>query len=158
MDVVTPEVRSRMMSSIKSGNTKPEMAVRRYLYSRGYRYRLHVKSLPGCPDLVLSKYRVVIFVHGCFWHRHEGCRYSYSPSSRTEFWHAKFAANLRRDEAAVSALLQDGWKVRVIWECGIKHLAEIVPELLYTVVAENVFLEWPPEPPRKAASTEMRQA
>lgn len=156
MDVVTPEVRSRMMSSIKSENTKPEMLLRRYLHSCGFRYRLHVKSLPGCPDLVLPKYRAAIFVHGCFWHRHEECFYSYMPASRAEFWQAKFAANVRRDKEAISALLQDGWKVRVVWECGFKHSIDRVAELLRLLAADELLQEWPSEPPRMAAGKPRR--
>src|SRR4051812_48917573 len=96
-DVVTPETRSRMMSGIRGRDTKPELAVRRYLHSRGLRYRLHVSDLPGRPDIVLPARRTVVFVHGCFWHRHEGCRFAYTPKSRQEFWVPKLEGNAARD-------------------------------------------------------------
>jgi len=118
-DTLTPQKRSWNMSRIRSRDTKPEMVVRRLLHSLGHRYRLHRKGLPGKPDIVLPKYRTVIFVHGCFWHRHPGCKYAYTPKSRLEFWNKKFDENVRRDRENKKALRKLGWKVIVVWECEI---------------------------------------
>ena len=109
------------MSGIQSKNTKPEMLVRRYLYAQGFRYRLHTRELPGSPDLVLPKYRVVIFVHGCFWHRHANCRFATQPSSNIERWETKFQINVERDARNVAALQAAGWRVLVVWECELKR-------------------------------------
>jgi DNA mismatch endonuclease, patch repair protein len=120
-DVVTREVRSRMMSGIRGKNTQPEMIVRRFLHGRGFRYRLHDKALPGAPDLVLPRYRAVVFVHGCYWHRHKGCKYATSPTSNVDFWDTKFAGNVRRDRDAVNRLRDSGWRVIILWECGLRQ-------------------------------------
>ena len=104
-DIVDPETRSRMMSGIKGKNTRPELALRRALHARGFRYRLHDKRLPGKPDLILPRFRAAIFVHGCFWHRHEGCKYATTPATRPEFWQAKFRENAERDQRNFDALL-----------------------------------------------------
>ena len=114
------EQRSRNMSAIKSKNTKPEIAVRKLLHSMGYRFRLHRKDLPGSPDIVLPKYKTVIFVHGCFWHRHENCKYASTPKTRQEFWEAKFRDNINRDKLNQENLSSKGWKIIVVWECEIK--------------------------------------
>ena len=119
-DTLSKEKRSWNMAQIRSRNTKPEIAVRRILHSLGYRFRLHRKDLPGNPDIVLPKYKSVIFVHGCFWHRHKDCRYSYSPKSRTEFWQDKFAENIERDKQSAEELKMLGWRQLVIWECEAK--------------------------------------
>ena len=116
-DVVTPEQRSRNMSKIRGKNTKPEMIVRSTCHELGLRYRLHRKDLPGTPDLVFPKYRLCLFVHGCFWHRHPGCKYAYTPKSRLDFWLPKLAKNIERDSKAQRALEAAGWRVSVIWEC-----------------------------------------
>jgi DNA mismatch endonuclease (patch repair protein) len=108
------------MGRIKSGDTKPELAVRSILHRMGYRFRLHRKDLPGKPDIVLPKYKVVIFVHGCFWHHHKGCKYAYIPKSRTDFWLEKFKNNTERDCKVVDELTEMGWRVHIIWECEIK--------------------------------------
>ena len=121
MDIVDSATRSRMMSGIQSKNTKPEMLVRRYLHAQGFRYRLHTRELPGSPDLVLPKYRVVIFVHGCFWHRHASCRFATQPSSNIERWETKFQINVERDARNVAALQAAGWRVLVVWECELKR-------------------------------------
>ena len=113
------EQRSRNMSAIKSKNTKPEIAVRKLLHSMGYRFRLHRKDLPGSPDIVLPKYKTVIFVHGCFWHRHENCKYASTPKTRQEFWEAKFRENINRDKLNQENLSSKGWKIIVVWECEI---------------------------------------
>lgn len=121
MDIVDSATRSRMMSGIQSKNTKPEMLVRQHLHAQGFRYRLHMRELPGSPDLVLPKYRVVIFVHGCFWHRHTGCRFATQPASNIERWKTKFQSNLERDAKNVAALQATGWRVLVVWECELKR-------------------------------------
>lgn len=117
MDVFDKEKRSAVMSRIRSKDTKPEMIVRRYLYSRGYRYMKNVKRLPGTPDIVLKKYGIVIFIHGCFWHGHSD---SHMPHSNVEFWERKISRNRRRDECNKEALKKIGWKVMTIWECQLK--------------------------------------
>jgi len=119
-DVVLPHVRSRMMASIRSRDTKPEMLVRRFLHARGFRYRLSPKNLPGKPDLVLPCYKTTIFVHGCFWHGHEGCRFATMPATRTDFWTAKICATKVRDEKAETKLLALSWRLAVVWECALK--------------------------------------
>jgi DNA mismatch endonuclease (patch repair protein) len=125
-----------MMSGIRSKNTQPEMIVRRYLHNRGFRYRLHARNLPGSPDLVLPKYKVAIFVHGCFWHRHGGCRYATTPSSNVERWSLKFEANTERDARNAAMLRSVGWRVIVVWECELRRasaerLARLVDEILH---------------------------
>ena len=114
------EQRSRNMSDIKSKNTKPEIKVRKVLHSMGYRFRLHSKDLPGSPDIVLPKYKTVIFVHGCFWHRHENCKYATTPKTRKEFWEKKFRENINRDNLNQANLSLKGWKIIIIWECQLK--------------------------------------
>ena len=114
------EQRSRNMSAIKSKNTKPEIKVRKVLHSMGYRFRLHSKDLPGSPDIVLPKYKTVIFVHGCFWHRHENCKYASTPKTRQEFWNKKFTENIKRDKLNQENLSSKGWKIIIVWECEIK--------------------------------------
>lgn len=121
MDVVDVVTRSKMMSGIRSSNTRPEMIVRKYLHANGFRYRLHVRKLPGSPDLVLPRYHVVIFVHGCFWHRHAGCRYASTPASNVERWRLKFEANTERDARSERMLHAAGWRVIVVWECELKQ-------------------------------------
>lgn len=134
-DIVDQQTRSRMMSGIRGKNTKPELALRRALHARGFRFRLHSGKVHGRPDLVLPKHRAVVFVHGCFWHRHEGCRYATVPATRPEFWRAKFDANVARDNAIRTRLLEDGWRVATVWECALRK-----PERLNNVV--RVFEEW----------------
>ncbi len=117
-DVHNPIVRSYNMSQIKGKDTAPELRVRSWLFSHGYRYRKNDKRLPGKPDIVLPKYKTVIFVHGCFWHRH-GCKYTTMPKTRTEFWETKFSRNVERDQEHVRALEAAGWHVIIVWECEI---------------------------------------
>ena len=117
---LTKEERSRNMSMVHNKDTKPELIVRRFLHKNGFRFRLHRKDLPGHPDIVLPKYKTVIFVHGCFWHRHEGCKRCTMPSNNAEFWKKKFAANIKRDNSVHEALKKCGWQVIVIWDCEIK--------------------------------------
>lgn len=120
VDVVAPATRSRMMASIRSRDTKPEMMVRRYLHGCGFRYSLARKDLPGRPDLVLPKLNAAVFVHGCFWHGHVGCRFATTPASRPEFWQAKLSANVARDERVETELRQLGWRIAVVWECALR--------------------------------------
>lgn len=119
-DVKTPEERSRNMAAIRSIDTKPEMLVRRYLHGMGWRYGLHNKKLPGSPDIVMRRFKTVIFVHGCFWHGHENCKYYRLPKSNIEFWQDKVNKNRARDERDIDALHKLGWKVIIIWECELK--------------------------------------
>jgi DNA mismatch endonuclease (patch repair protein) len=119
-DVHSKEVRSYNMSRIKGKNTKPEMLVRKFLHAHGFRYRLHVKDLPGKPDIVLPKYKTVIFVHGCFWHGHEGCKYAALPKTRTDWWRCKIDCNLSNDKKVTTALQKDKWKVLSVWSCQLK--------------------------------------
>ncbi|MCQ4833630.1 very short patch repair endonuclease [[Clostridium] symbiosum] len=120
MDVHTKETRSYNMSRIRNKNTKPEELVRKYLFRRGLRYRKNVKKLPGCPDIVLPRYNVVVFVNGCFWHVHEGCKYFKWPQNNKEFWETKLTGNKKRDAKNISELEQSGWKVLIVWECELK--------------------------------------
>ncbi|MBR4491736.1 MAG: DNA mismatch endonuclease Vsr [Bacteroidales bacterium] len=117
MDSLTKEHRSWNMSRIRSANTKPEMLVRSYLHRNGFRFRLHVKNLPGHPDIVLPRYKTVVEVRGCFWHRHPGCKATTSPSSNTEFWEEKFKRNVERDKQHAEELKVLGWNLIVVWEC-----------------------------------------
>ena len=119
-DFMTKAARSRLMSRIKGKDTKPEMRVRRYLHARGLRYSLHKKSLPGKPDLVFTRHRTVLFVHGCFWHRHPGCSKAYLPKKDADWWKEKLEGNVARDRRNIEKLEADGWRVLVIWECETK--------------------------------------
>jgi DNA mismatch endonuclease (patch repair protein) len=117
MDIVSPETRSRMMSGIRGKNTRPELVVRKAAHALGYRFRLHRNDLPGSPDLTFPSQNTVLFVHGCYWHRHEGCKYCYNPKSNVEFWSSKFNKNVARDERVREELEQRGWRVVTLWEC-----------------------------------------
>ena len=119
-DIVDKETRSRMMSGIRGRNTKPEIIVRKALFAAGFRFRLQSRDLPGVPDIVLPRRKVAIFVHGCFWHVHEGCRYANFPSTRRNFWRKKLDRNVERDGEHVKALLGLNWRVLVVWECATK--------------------------------------
>lgn len=120
VDKISAEVRSSIMSRIRNKDTRPEIAVRSLLHRLGYRFRLHRKSLQGCPDIVLPKYRAVVFVHGCFWHQHAGCPYSHVPKSNRTYWLPKLDRNSARDREANTKLKECGWRVLVIWECETK--------------------------------------
>lgn len=126
MDSLTPEKRSWNMSRIRGKDTRPEIAVRSLLHRMGYRFRTVDRNLPGKPDIVLPKYRTVILVHGCFWHRHPGCKYAYTPKSRLDFWEKKFGENVERDARNLSLLKQQRWFPIVVWECEIKRDADAV--------------------------------
>jgi DNA mismatch endonuclease (patch repair protein) len=119
-DVHNKKTRSYNMSQIRSGNTKPELLVRKFLHAKGFRYSLHNKKLPGKPDIVLPKYKTVIFIHGCFWHGHANCKYFVVPKTRTKWWLNKINTNKANDEKAMKALRKDGWKVINVWECKLK--------------------------------------
>ena len=132
------EQRSRNMSAIKSKNTKPEIKVRKVLHSMGYRFRLHSKDLPGSPDIVLPKYKTVIFVHGCFWHRHENCKYASTPKTRQEFWNKKFNENILRDKKNLEILSSLGWKIIIIWECEIRNKKINLEQIFKNVIKKIV--------------------
>lgn len=127
-DVVSPEVRSRMMSGIRGKDTKPELALRRALHRDGFRYRLHAKNLPGRPDLVFPRFKAAVFVNGCFWHGHEGCKYFKIPSTRTDFWTKKLDSNRARDRLRRDQLEGSGWRTAVVWECAMRHQQSEVVE------------------------------
>ena len=132
MDRLTSAERSRNMALIRGRDTKPELRVRSLLHGLGYRFRLHRRELPGSPDIVLPRHKAVIFVHGCFWHRHPGCRGATTPKTRTEFWRQKFEGNVRRDNAVRASLDKAGWQVLVLWECETKK----------AMVTENLIREF----------------
>lgn len=131
VDVVDKATRSRMMSGIQGKNTKPELLVRKYLHSRGLRFRLHAKELPGKPDLVFPKYKAVVFVHGCFWHQHPRCKFAVEPASNVEFWKQKLGANRERDQRNKRMLKALGWRVLTVWECQLddRHLSGLVGKI-----------------------------
>ena len=131
MDVHDKKTRSYNMSCIKGKNTKPEEIVRKYLFSQGFRYRKNDKRLPGTPDIVLPKYKAVIFVNGCFWHGHEDCRYFVVPKTNTEFWVNKIQTNKQRDSRKINDLRALGWKVVVVWECQLKK--NVINDTLCTI-------------------------
>lgn len=146
-DIVPRHVRSRMMSSIRSRDTKPEMKLRKALHARGFRYRLHDARLPGKPDLVFPRYHAVLFVHGCFWHRHGGCKYATIPSSNVGFWRTKLEKNVVRDGRVIEALRADGWRVGIVWECLFKKpdFEDAISAIAtFLVSADDNFEEWPP--------------
>jgi len=121
-DIKSPEERSLNMSKIRNKDTKPELWLRKELFKRGYRYRKNVNNVPGHPDIWMAKYDTAVFIHGCFWHRHEGCKYAYMPKSRTEFWSEKFQKNIIRDQVVHKELASIGVKMLVVWECTVKQM------------------------------------
>lgn len=135
-DRLSPEQRSANMAKVRGKDTRPEMVVRRLLHKMGYRYRLHARDLPGRPDIVFRKRRKAIFVHGCFWHRHEGCPRATVPSTRQEFWTAKFQANVDRDACARLALEAAGWEVMVVWECDLRAQEQLAERLARFMIVE----------------------
>ncbi|CAN5612509.1 DNA mismatch endonuclease Vsr [soil metagenome] len=136
VDSISVQRRSWNMSRIKGRNTKPEMLVRSFLHCRGYRFRLHQKNLPGKPDIVLRKYKTVIFVNGCFWHRHENCADATFPKSKTEFWMNKFVQTVKRDERNREQLIALGWKVLIVWECEASNCRSILEIISNELVNE----------------------
>ena len=136
MDNLTKEKRSKVMSSIRSADTKPELLLRKLLHAQGFRFRLHGKGLPGRPDIILPKHNAVILVHGCFWHNHQGCKYSHVPETRTSYWKGKLQRNKERDKGNVKALTSLGLRVAVVWECSIKEQAQEMLEQLTSWIAD----------------------
>lgn len=131
------DIRSRNMRAVRGKNTAPEMRVRRLLHAMGYRFRLHRRDLPGTPDIVLPRHRTVIFVHGCFWHRHPGCKKATAPKSRVEFWAAKFERNVARDEVKERTLRERGWQVLVVWECETTSVEKLSAKLTSALADEG---------------------
>lgn len=136
-DVVTPEVRSRMMSGIRGRNTRPEKIVRSGLFAAGFRFRLHRRDLPGKPDLVLAKWHAAVFINGCFWHAHQNCRFFRVPKSRRSFWTEKLEANRSRDAACIAALVNGGWKVITVWECALRSDAAVTLDVLQSAIRDR---------------------
>jgi DNA mismatch endonuclease (patch repair protein) len=131
MDIWSRDKRSEIMSKIRGKNTKPELTLRMHLFKHGFRYRIHKKDLPGKPDIVLLKYKTVIFVNGCFWHQHKDCKEGRIPSSKSDYWIVKLSRNVIRDECNISILKKEGWKVITIWECDIeKRLDDTIRKLV----------------------------
>ena len=122
---ISPETRSRMMAGIRGKNTKPELTIRRWLHADGFRFRLFRRDLPGRPDMVLPRWNVVVFAHGCFWHGHQGCSYFRLPKTRPEFWEGKIRRNSERDHESMDKLVEAGWRIAVIWECALRKEPEI---------------------------------
>ncbi|ENG6107316.1 DNA mismatch endonuclease Vsr [Serratia liquefaciens] len=144
MGIVDCNTRSRMMSGIKGKNSRPELILRRFLHQQGFRYRLHVEKLPGKPDIVLPRYELCIFVHGCFWHHHDGCKYATTPKTRSAYWMRKFVANRQRDIQVKMQLHVAGWRVFEIWECGLKGQYEREINWLPEYINSDIkTLNWP---------------
>lgn len=147
-DIVSPNQRSKNMAAIRSKDTKPEIYLRKLLFAEGYRYRIAEKSVPGHPDIFLRKYNTAIFVHGCFWHRHQGCKYAYTPKSRIEFWQKKFDDNIRRDAIVRVTLQENQIKCLIVWECTIKQMMkspqfkeQIIEDICDFIVSNDMLLE-----------------
>jgi DNA mismatch endonuclease, patch repair protein len=134
-DIVTPEVRSRMMSGIRSKNTRPEMTVRRGLHAAGFRFRLHDKSLPGTPDMAFRKWNAIVFIHGCFWHGH-GCHLFKWPATRQEFWQAKIGRNQRNDIKHTGELEVAGWRIGIVWECALRGRERMQPDQVVEAIGQ----------------------
>lgn len=149
-DVVDAQTRSRMMSGIRGRNTRPELALRRALHRLGLRYRIHVRSLSGNPDLVFPRFNAALFVHGCFWHQHRGCRYATTPATRRDFWQQKFRQNEERDQKVKRDLHENGWRIGTIWECALKQGGEqqVAAQVAAWLESAEPSLEIPKEPSR----------
>lgn len=143
MDTVSKAIRSWNMSRIRGRDTMPERAVRSLLHRMGYRFRLHHKGLPGRPDVVLARYRTVVLVHGCFWHRHETCRFAYTPKTRKRFWRTKFIANVARDRVVQEELRKRGWRVVVVWECELRNMERLAKRLAAVLKKSSVAASTP---------------
>lgn len=137
MDVLTPEQRKKNMKSIRGKDTKYEVLVRKALFAEGFRFRKNDKRFPGTPDIVLPKYRTVVFINGCFWHRHPGCKYATTPKTNVEFWNKKFEANVRKDKSSQESLETAGWNVVVLWECELKKDFDSVMSSLKQTILNN---------------------
>lgn len=144
-DIVDRKTRSRMMSGIRGKNTKPELELRRALHGLGLRYRLHGPGLPGRPDIVFPRHHAVVQIQGCFWHRHDACRFATTPSSNVEFWDTKFGETVKRDKRNLATLHQSGWRVAIVWECAIKSEgADVVArQVAKWLASRNVYCEIP---------------
>lgn len=144
-DIVDKSKRSRMMARIRGKDTRPEMVVRRALHAQGFRYRLNVRGLPGTPDLVFPKRCAVIFIHGCYWHRHQGCRYTTLPATNTEFWTKKFEENIARDTRNVRELRVKGWRVAIVWECVLRcsHREDTVAGIVDFLISDKQAVVFP---------------
>lgn len=129
MDKFTPQERSRIMALVRGKNTEPEMVVRRLLHGMGYRFRLHRRDLPGCPDIVLPRHGKVVFVHGCFWHHHKGCKRATLPTTRADFWREKILKNVERDVRVLKELKREGWQALVLWECQLRGIDKVARKL-----------------------------
>lgn len=143
MDIWDKEKRSQVMSKIRSKNTKPEIALRKALFARGFRFRVNDKRLPGTPDIVLPKYKTIIFVHGCFWHAHQGCKYGGTPKTNTKFWTDKFTSNRARDKVNAEKLVALGWNVLTVWECEIQYarkqnISQLINELSVKIIENRL--------------------
>lgn len=139
-DVVDKQTRSRMMAGIRGKDTKPELKLRKALHARGFRFVLHDRRLPGRPDIVLPRWNAVIEVHGCFWHRHEGCRFASTPTTRADFWAGKFKANVERDRSNIEKLHGLGWRTAIVWECTLrgKDIDELMGKLSYWIRSDEL--------------------
>lgn len=143
MDIFTKQRRSELMSGIHSKNTKPEIILRKALFARGFRYLINDKRLPGKPDIVLPKYKTAIFVHGCFWHGHNGCKYAYVPKTNIKFWTDKIAGNKKRDQVVEQQLISFGWRVITVWECEMRHMrdmSEFVNNLAAKIINTDTYV------------------
>ena len=138
MDTLTPEERSKLMAKIRGKNTRPELAVRSLLHRAGYRFSLHRKDLPGRPDIVLRKYHTVVFVHGCFWHRHKNCKIASMPKSNVAFWQAKFDRNVANDKKHTRQLRKMGWHVLTVWECELKKPDKVLAKLQRNLTTKDI--------------------
>ena len=145
MDHLEPSARSRLMAGVRQRDTKPELILRSALHRLGYRYRVNQRRLPGSPDLVFAGRRAVIFVHGCFWHDHSGCKFATKPKSQVEFWSEKFRANKERDQRNYAALKADGWKTLVVWECSLKgvNLSKTIEQTAEWLIRPTTYRELP---------------
>lgn len=147
-DIKSSEERSKNMSAIKSKNTKPEIFLRKLLFANGYRYRIHSNTIPGHPDLWLKKYNTAIFVNGCFWHRHQGCKYAYTPRTRIDFWNRKFEQNIKRDQTVKMEIFNRGIRCLIIWECSIEKALKktgnpqlLVDKIVIFLHSDNLYQE-----------------
>lgn len=138
-DIFSKNKRSKIMSKISSKNTKPEIVLRKALFEKGYRYRINYKKLPGSPDIVLPKYKTVIFVHGCFWHAHSNCKEAHLPKTNIEFWRNKINSNIKRDKKTTQLLISLGWNIIIVWECEIKkkNMDSLINKIINSISQEQ---------------------